>query len=334
MAQSNSELRNLLLNTLHSVGVSAALRSKKQNQATVLSLHRISPERNSFWNPIQPETFDALLKYVKKHYTVISFKELQEASRGKTKKPLLILSFDDGYYDFYEFALPLLVKHQLPANHNIVNVCADKNETIWTEKLNVLFEFAQQNEVDFRVEFESSTNELSDFGGNWMSFYLSVFRELLETPNFKRRQIIDDIASQVPVQAERKMMNWDEVRECASNGIEIGSHTYSHDSLGTIPDSESLRREIIDSKTLIEKELNQRVNVLALPNGQTGKLADELIAKSDYQYVLYVNENLVQLPLNQSNKPVHINRINLVDEPFPQMALRIEMFHNYLRKYV
>lgn len=334
MAQLILALRNLILNTFHSIGVSSALRSKKQNQVTVLSLHRISAERNSFWNPIQPHTFEALLKYVKKHYTVVNFSELQEASIQKPKKPLLILSFDDGYYDFYEYALPLLVKHGLTANHNIVNVCANKNETIWTEKLNILFEFAKQNTSNFNVEFDSRATNLSDFGGNWMSFYLSIFKELLETPKFKRTQIIGDIASQVSFQDERKMMNWDEIRECASNKIEIGSHTFSHDSLGTISDLASLEREIIESKTLIEQEINQSVKVLALPNGQTGKLADELIAKSEYQYVLYVNEKLVQLPLSTLTVPIQINRINLVDEPFQQMALRIEMFHNYIRKYV
>ena len=94
-------LKNQVLNTLHHIGVSSLLRAKKDGLLTVLSLHRISEERNSFWNPIHPKTFDQLLGYVKKNYRVIGFNELENENHSKSNKPLLILSFDDGYYDFY-----------------------------------------------------------------------------------------------------------------------------------------------------------------------------------------------------------------------------------------
>lgn len=297
-----------------------------------MSIHRISDERNTFWNPIKPNTFDLLCQYVKKHYTVIDFNGISSID-SNANKPYIILSFDDGYYDFYEFALPILVKHGLPSNHNIVNECADRNMTIWTERLNVLFEHALQNKLDLSIDFGTKHTSISEFDG-WMHFYLDTFKTMLDIPLEQRIQIIDTIQEQLQVDSNRRMMNWDEIRECASNGTEIGSHTYSHDSIGTISDSDVLNKEINQSKTEIESKLGTEVSVFALPNGQTGKAADEVISKSEYQYVLYANDALNQLPLKPFNGPVPINRINLVDEPFPQMALRTEMFHDLLRKYV
>ncbi len=325
-------MKNLVLNTLHAVGVTSFLRRSKTNQLTVLSLHRISNERNTFWNPIKPSTFNELLVYVKKHYQVIGFEEL--ASIKQPKKPLLILSFDDGYYDFYEHALPVLVKHDLPCNHNIVNECADKNMTIWTERLNVLFEHALHNNIPLRLDFNTKTSSLNEFNANWMAFYLDSFKTLLDVSVSERMQIIESMEKQLGIDSNRRMMNWDEIRECTSNKVEIGSHTYSHDSIGTISDVNTLNKEINTSKTEIESKLGKKISVFALPNGQTGTKADGVISNSDYKFVLYANDALNSMPLEKSDSPTKINRINLVDEPFPQMALRMEMFHQKLRKYV
>lgn len=326
-------MKNLILNSLHYLGVSSLLRSKKKNQLTVLSLHRISNERNSFWNPIKPETFDKLLEHVKQHYRVIGFNDLDSIEKDG-EKPYLILSFDDGYYDFYEHALPLLIKHGLPCNHNIVNVCADSSQTIWTERLNIIFDHHFNNSIPFSVEFADGNISVSDYENSWMKFYLETFKRLLNIPFEDRETIIAKLESATGIDTSCKMMNWDEIKECASNKVEIGSHTYSHDSLGTISDHAELDKEILQSKVQIEEKLGNSISTLALPNGQTGSKAAAVISNSDYKFVLYVDESLNPLPLNQKNDPIQISRINLVDEPFPQMALRVERFHETMRKYV
>ena len=327
-------MKNLILNSLHSLGVSTLLRSKKKNQITVLSLHRISNERNTFWNPIKPETFDLLLNYLKHNYQVIGFNDLDSIKHPNQGKPYLILSFDDGYYDFYEHALPLLVKHNLPSNHNIVYDCAETNQTIWTERLNILFDHHYKNAIPFSVQFSDRTISVSNIQNSWMAFYLDTFKTLLNIPFSERESILTQLESAASVNTVCRMMNWDEIKECAANNVEIGSHTFSHDSLGTISEQVELEKEILQSKNEIEKAIGKPVSTLALPNGQTGTKADEVISNSGYKFVLYVDEALNPLPLKSKNGPMHISRINLVDEPFPQMALRLEQFHETMRKYV
>ncbi len=301
---------------------------------TVLSLHRISDERNYFWNPIRPKTFDQLLSYVKKNYHLIAFNELEEVSGSEPKKPLLILSFDDGYRDFYEHALPLLVKHGLPSNHNVVNACADTNSIIWTERLNIIFEHCRLNAIDLELEFEGRKIGIQQFNGSWMPFYIDTFKTLLSMERAPRTAWLDQLQGKMGIATDVRMMNWDEIRDCAANGVEIGCHTYHHDALGTIRDKDVLRKEILQAKAEIETEIGKKVTVLALPNGQTGALADSVISNSDHKFVLYANDELNIMPLIRENGPLPISRINLIDEPFPQMVLRMEQFHKKLRKYV
>ena len=157
-------MRDLFFKKLYNLGVCSLLRMSKKNSITVLSLHRISEERDFFFNPIKPSTFVKLLEYCCKYYEITTFEDVHKPSA----KAKLILSFDDGYYDFIEFAMPIMKKMGIPSNHNIVNSCANSNEVIWTQKLNDVFNFMKINDITN----DNIIKTTSTFQGNWMQYYL------------------------------------------------------------------------------------------------------------------------------------------------------------------
>ncbi|HVS34049.1 MAG TPA: polysaccharide deacetylase family protein, partial [Gemmataceae bacterium] len=59
-------------------------------------------------------------------------------------------------------------------------------------------------------------------------------------------------------------LSWDDVREMAAMGHEIGSHTATHPNLG-VASYEEARQEIFDSKAILEKRLGRRVRFFAYP---------------------------------------------------------------------
>jgi peptidoglycan/xylan/chitin deacetylase (PgdA/CDA1 family) len=65
---------------------------------------------------------------------------------------------------------------------------------------------------------------------------------------------------------ELETMKWDELRDLAERGIEIGSHTVSHPHLPRLSDAE-LGAELRDSKRRLEDELGRPCPVLAYPFG-------------------------------------------------------------------
>ena len=309
------------------------LRLEKRGQVTILSLHRISNEEDFFFEPIRPEAFENLVKYVLKHYEVVSFDQISIGEKPN-KKPLLMLSFDDGYYDFYEYALPILVKYKLPSNHNVVVECADTNAVIWTQRLNHIFNHCRNNKIELSFCAHGLDYDLKSFKDDWYRFYIRIFQSLLKLGKTERLSILRAKEEQFSTAAVCRMMNWREIEECSRFGVEIGSHTFTHDSIPTIKEDKILAMEIADSKTEIEKRLLKPVRVIALPNGHGVQKVDDFVRRSGYQYLLYVNDGVNDLQKFTTADFVVLDRINLINESLPEMILRTELFQTKLKKYV
>ena len=51
--------------------------------------HRVSPERDILWDPMDPSHFEKCIKYINKKYNVLSIEELYlEKTLNKSKKPI------------------------------------------------------------------------------------------------------------------------------------------------------------------------------------------------------------------------------------------------------
>lgn len=61
-------------------------------------------------------------------------------------------------------------------------------------------------------------------------------------------------------------MSWDQLRELADAGWEIGSHTATHPHL-TALDDDALRRELVESRATVERRLGRPCPTLAYPYG-------------------------------------------------------------------
>jgi peptidoglycan/xylan/chitin deacetylase (PgdA/CDA1 family) len=90
--------------------------TEKQN-IPILMYHSISSYASSKFKPciVSPETFDEHLSYLDQyHYTPITVTQFVQAmargGEGLPPRPM-ILTFDDGYADFYTEALPALKRH-------------------------------------------------------------------------------------------------------------------------------------------------------------------------------------------------------------------------------
>ena len=91
-------------------------RIKYQKGIAVLMYHSIGYNGVTF--TVKPEEFDQQMKYLAdNYYSVISFEKLVNIVSQKTDIPekTVVLTFDDGYRDFYEFAWPILKKYRFPA---------------------------------------------------------------------------------------------------------------------------------------------------------------------------------------------------------------------------
>ena len=102
-------IRKLLFFILYNAGFPAIMRRKMVNdkEIAVLLFHRISDSSDLLWPAMPIKSFEKLLLKIKAKSEIISFSDLTTV-KSYPSKPLIILSFDDGYVDFYEHAIPIL----------------------------------------------------------------------------------------------------------------------------------------------------------------------------------------------------------------------------------
>jgi peptidoglycan/xylan/chitin deacetylase (PgdA/CDA1 family) len=90
-------------------------------------------------------------------------------------------------------------------------------------------------------------------------------------------------------------LTWDQIRYWSRSGGEFGSHTHSHFDCGST-DRKKLEEEIVGSKNLMERRLEEPVRFFAFPFGDRCNVSSEAmrLATSAYPHVLsnFGGENL------------------------------------------
>jgi peptidoglycan/xylan/chitin deacetylase (PgdA/CDA1 family) len=86
--------------------------------AAILAYHKVHPsiEDNGALT-VTPEDFDKQLKLLTKNYEIISLESLVKNFQllAETGKKYVVITFDDGYKNNYEYAIPILEKYNLTA---------------------------------------------------------------------------------------------------------------------------------------------------------------------------------------------------------------------------
>jgi peptidoglycan/xylan/chitin deacetylase (PgdA/CDA1 family) len=88
--------------------------------------------------------------------------------------------------------------------------------------------------------------------------------------------------------ANRRLhLDWDEVRALRAAGVTIGSHTVSHPFLTRLPAAQA-RREVLESKRLIEQALGAGVDFFCYPSGDFGARELGFVREAGYRAAVSV----------------------------------------------
>ena len=260
---------------------------QSQNKLVILNLHRVSPVENGFWPPLHPEVFEGLLRFLKENFVVCRFDQLGSIGR---EKPLAVLSFDDGYYDFIEFALPLLKKFEMPANMNIIPQCAESGKPIWNVQLYDFLHAAPVNlinEIDlpgFDVKLDSADPRSK------LEFGLRISAFLKKRPRSERQELwqsLENILAELDFESTR-MMNVDDVKQIASE-IEIGAHSFSHESMG-FEETTFFEDDFTKCAEFFAESLEIPLSIYAFPNGSYRTEQIGFLRGRGIEHILLVDE--------------------------------------------
>lgn len=283
--------------------------------------HRVSDEYDPLWPPLPVETFRYLMKELHKNAYVVPLETISEVGKYP-EKPLVAISFDDGYWDFLDNAVPILNEYNLPAHHNICPGLIDRGMPPWTQILEGYLLRNQGKEIHlphgkvFRIRTDIDEQTL---------LHLSL--ELCSISDEIRFAWISSLEEHVPQSSLPRLMTWDEIRECARAGIHIGSHGMNHRNMSRIEGVNILKTEINDSRRRITEEVGTQPLVFAFPNGLSSPLSIELVREGGYRVALLSSGMPLPYP-NDTKSDFHVfPRINMSKPSWREENLRLLGFH-------
>jgi peptidoglycan/xylan/chitin deacetylase (PgdA/CDA1 family) len=126
-------LKSLLGNVLFGTGVGPLF---FRNSALVIALHRVrettTPDDGL---TTSVEMFDRYCRFFTRHFRVVPLSELVERlTRGLPLNRHLAITFDDGYLDNFDCAVPVLERYSLPATFFVVSDWVESNVVPWWDR--------------------------------------------------------------------------------------------------------------------------------------------------------------------------------------------------------
>ena len=285
----SQSLKPLALSILGSNFVARSrLRALGRSEAlTILNFHRVDDREGSAYEAMKPAVFEELVRWLKQQFSVVTFDELDMF--GLCERPLAIISFDDGYKDFIEIVVPILEKHRLRVNQNLIPSVLETG----LPPMNVQLQ-------DFIGNAPATLLREVTFPGlpggadpdNRVLSGLQASRALKIRPIEEQKATFAELWSDF----ERfdgfratPVMSVEDARQIA--GVhEIGAHSFEHATM-TEETDDYLREDIRGCLDYFDARLGIRPTVYALPNGGARSAQTELIRGAGFEHVLLTGED-------------------------------------------
>lgn len=299
--------RNFVLPAIIGLKFEKRLFKKSQKKCCIINFHGVRQTKIGVFNNrhLMLEEFEKTIKYLSQNFLVVPLKEAFEYHRGKaitTTKKIVALTFDDGYLNNFELALPILKKYNVAATFFIVTKGLKSKEfLIWPDLIDLIksqhkeditingFKFPKETYFNEKLQHDvlDYIKTLGDKAEDIALELASKHANLKQNIN-KRAELIDIIR-------ENNFVNY-----VSEPLIEFGSHTHTHFCLEYL-DKSTAAKEMEESKVIIEKFTGRKILSLAFPDGsytqETIDLAKELG---------YINLVAVEYKLNEQNKNASI----------------------------
>ena len=126
--------------------------------------HRVSDEPDRLWPPTSTSLFKSIISYLTRRYHVVNLEDyLLSGETLKTRKKIVAISFDDGYKDNIQYAVPIMKEYKCPASFYVSTNCIDKNIPTWTYVLDFLFQNTKKRDISLEREFVPAQFRKNEF---------------------------------------------------------------------------------------------------------------------------------------------------------------------------
>jgi peptidoglycan/xylan/chitin deacetylase (PgdA/CDA1 family) len=273
-------IRRALLQGLRRGGVFRLVRNSqwRRNRLLILCYHGISQEDEHLWRPhlyMPPDIFQQRLEILQRgSYNVLSLGEgLRQLQAGELPPRSVVVTFDDGSYNFLKQAYSLVKSFGFPVTVYQTTYYSDYQQPIfnltcsymlWKRRGTVLDkgkELGLDQPMDLRTELSRHrivrklvvTSEADDLTGAQKNDVAARLAKLLDID-------YEELGAKRILQ----LMNAREIAQLASEGVDFQLHTHRH---RTPVDEALFRKEIRDNRCWLQELTKSRAIHFCYPSG-------------------------------------------------------------------
>jgi peptidoglycan/xylan/chitin deacetylase (PgdA/CDA1 family) len=253
-------------------GLHKAVGAATRGRGAILALHHVRPRRDATpgYAPnglleITPEFLDAALGAIAAMgFECVCLEEAARRLRTGEGAPFVALTFDDGYRDTRDFALPILERHRAPFTVFFATGFIERTARLWWLELEEAIRRLDVVEIAGEALPARTPKEKS-------AAFERIYWALRARPEAELLDAVAELARRAGVDgaelADALFMDWDEVAAVSRHRlVGVGAHTMTHRRLAQWPLADA-RREMAGSKAALEARLGRRVDAFAYPVG-------------------------------------------------------------------
>lgn len=243
-------------------------------KGVIFTLHQVGENNRGPFAPndilkITPAFLEEIISLLKqKRYDIISMDEVPaRLKQPEPAAPFAVFTFDDGYRDNRENALPLFEKHNIPLTIYIVADYASGRGELWWL---VLEEIIRQNN-EIRHPFHDGRIVSAQSAPEKNRIFEDLYWPLRRMDPFLQRDILQKFADAHEFDCEALtqslIMNWQELKTLQAHPlVSLAAHTKHHHAIALL-DEERAEAEISEGLERHQAELGEKPRHFAFPYG-------------------------------------------------------------------
>lgn len=301
----------------------------------VLTYHRVAeiadrPDLDPRLISTTPALFDQQMRFLAENFNVVSLDEVMEAVLARKRLPgrAVLITFDDAYCDFTNYAWPILRRHRLPATMFVPTAYPDRpDRSLWWDRLHRAFLTSRDElhsspigALSLRTEEERRQNQRR------------LQKHIKTMPHKEAMRAVDEICEELGVEPgnSKSILGWDELRSLSADGLRLGAHSRTHPLLTQLPVDEA-RKEIVDSCSDMEREIGEVLPTFCYPDGAYNEGAIGILKQENCALAFTTVHGQNDL---EDIDPLRLQRTNITRRiTLPFFRLHLSPFGGYIDRW-
>jgi len=233
------------------------------------------------YHNVDPAAFEGHAAFLHKHATVVDLDAFLASPAGGTGRPLVTITFDDGYASFVRDVVPILTAHKLPATWFVPTALVGTQEVFWFDRIRAAVLCSQRSGIEWAGRHWKL--------GGWNREYVAaaVSRTIKRAGRTQQATLIHLAIEQLGDPSDAALAPFrpaspDQLRSLDPDIVAIGSHSHTHPQLSQLELGE-LTEELLISKDRLEKWTGRPIRHFAFPSGDYDVRVVEAIRAAGYR---------------------------------------------------